>query len=284
MTTSGASTSAGTAAMVTTPSGYRLVPPRRPSLPWRAVGALLVVVAITVVTMLPGVGVDFSLEGIIRNWRNGVDKIAGLLTPDWAFFPRTVGPLIETLQMAVIALAIAAVLSLPLAIWGARLTSPNRATRAAVRGFLNLVRAVPDLLYAAVLVAMVGVGALPGIIALVLFDLGIIAKLVSEQIEANDPGPLEAGRAAGGTNLQVNRASALPDIWPAFANQSLYTLELNVRASAVLGLVGAGGMGLLIDAVRAFFRYDQLALIILELLIVVLLIDWASSALRRRLV
>ncbi len=149
---------------------------------------------------------------------------------------------------------------------------------------LNVVRAVPDLLSAAVLVAMVGVGALPGILALVLFNVGIIVKLVSESIDAMDAGPIEAGRAAGGTQLQINRALALPDIWPAFVAQTLYVFELNVRASSVLGLVGAGGLGLLIDAVRTYYRYDQLSLIILEILVLVVLLDALSAAVRRRLV
>lgn len=267
-----------------TPAASTSTPPRRPGGRWKPWAAFAVVAAITAATMSPQWGIGFSLDAIVRNWQNGAEKILQLLQPDWAFFPRTVAPLLETLQMAVIATVVGAALSLPLSLWTARLTNPNRVARALARTALNIIRAVPDLLYASILVAMVGVGALPGIIALVLFNVGIIVKLVSEAIEGNDAGPLEAGRAAGGTQLQINRAVALPDIWPSFANQTLYVLELNVRASTILGLVGAGGLGLLIDAVRTYYRYDQLSLIILEILVVVVLIDAASSALRRRLV
>lgn len=262
----------------------RFVLPQRPGGRWKPWVVLGVVLAITAVTMAPGIGIDFSFDAIIRNWRNGADKIAQLLTPDWAFFPRTVEPLLETLRMAVIATAIGALISLPLSFWAARLTNPNPVLRGIVRTLLNVIRSVPELLYAAVLVAMVGVGALPGILALVLFNVGIIVKLVSESIETHDPGASEAGRAAGATQTQINRAIAMPDAWPAFANQTLFVLELNVRASTVLGLVGAGGLGLLIDAVRTFYRYDQLSLIILEILVVVLVLDWLSGALRKRLV
>ena len=254
--------------------------PRGRAVPWIVAA---VVAAITVITCLPGIGVGFDLSGIVRNWEHGASKIIGLLQPDWSFFPRTVEPLVETLQMAVIGTAIGAAISLPLSLWAARPTNPNRWGRGILRTLLNIVRSVPDLLSAAILVAMVGVGALPGILALVLFNIGIVVKLVSEQIDAMDTGPLEAGRAAGGTQLQINRSLALPDAWPAFAAQTLYVLELNVRASTVLGLVGAGGMGLIIDAVRTFYRYDQLSLIILEILVIVLVIDAVSSALRRRL-
>lgn len=246
--------------------------------------AAAVIVAITVVTCLPGIGVGLDLAPIVANWRNGADKIVQLLAPDWSFFPRTVGPMIETLQMAVLGTVVGAAVSLPLSLWAARPTNPNPVFRGIVRTVLNVIRAVPELVYAAILVAMVGVGALPGIIALAIFNVGIIVKLVSEAIDATDGGAIEAGLAAGGTQTQVNRAIALPDAWPAFVSQTLYVFELNVRASTVLGLVGAGGIGLLIDAVRTFYRYDQLSLIILEVLAVVVVIDLVSDAIRRRLV
>jgi len=262
----------------------RAAPPPRPRTWPRTLAIVLVLVAVTAITASPQWGVAFGLDGIIRNWRNGTDKIAELFQVDWTFFPRTLPPLVQTIQMAIAATAVSAVLSLPLSLLAARPTNPWTPGRLAVRAVLNVIRAVPDLLYAAILVAMVGVGALPGILALVLFDVAIIVKLVAEAIEATEGGAIEAGRAAGGTQLQIDRTMALPDVWPAFASQTLYVFELNVRVSSVLGLVGAGGTGLLIDAVRTFYRYDQLSLIILEILVVVVLIELASSAIRRRLV
>ena len=258
--------------------------PARPRGRGRVWIAVAVVAAITVITCLPGIGVGLDIAPIIANWRNGTNKVVELLTPDWSFFPRTVAPMVETLQMAVLGTVVGAAVSLPLSFWAARPTNPHPVVRGVVRTALNVIRAVPELVYAAVLVAMVGVGALPGIIALAIFNVGIIVKLVSESIDATDAGAIEAGRAAGGTQAQINRAIALPDAWPAFVSQTLYVFELNVRASTVLGLVGAGGIGLLIDAVRTFYRYDQLSLIILEVLIVVVVIDLVSDAIRRRLV
>ncbi|WP_058625148.1 phosphonate ABC transporter, permease protein PhnE [Microbacterium testaceum] len=261
-----------------------LTVPPRPAGRWMPWAAALVIVAVTVVMCLPGVGVGLDLAAIARNWQQGALRIVELLTPDWTFFPRTAGPILETLQMAVIGTAVGAAISLPVSFWAARPTNPFTPTRALVRGILNVVRAVPELVYAAVLVAMVGVGALPGILALVLFNVGIVVKLVSESIDSADAGPLEAGRAAGATQTQINRALALPDTWPVFVSQTLYVFELNVRASTVLGLVGAGGIGLLIDAVRTFYRYDQLSLVILEILVIVVVLDTVSDAIRRRLV
>jgi phosphonate transport system permease protein len=108
-------------------------------------------------------------------------------------------------------------------------------------------------------------------------------KLVSEAIDSADHGYMEAGRAAGGSQLQINRVTALPQTWPLFANQWLYTLELNVRISAILGIVGAGGIGRLLDERRGFYAYEDVSVIILEILVVVVLIELCSNALRRRL-
>src|SRR5690606_9265821 len=114
--------------------------------------------------------------------------------------------------------------------------------------------------------------------------MGIIVKLVSESLDGEDVGAQEAALAAGASWPKANRAAMLPQILPSFASQVLYTFELNIRASAVIGWVGAGGLGILIDNVRSFFRYHELSLIILEILVLVLVLESASSWLRKKLV
>lgn len=259
-----------------------------PPKPTTRVRTMLVVAAFavfTVATCLPAIGgIELDFGALISNWDNGSDLVAAFFQPDFSFLPRTIEPMIETLQMALVAAVAAAVVSVPLTLWAAAPTNPNGFTRRTVRGVINVVRAVPDLVYATILVAMVGVGALPGLMTLFLFDLGIIVKLVSEAIDSADHPYLEAGRAAGGTQSQINRVTALPQAWPLFANQWLYTLELNVRISAILGIVGAGGIGRLLDERRAFYAYDDVSVIVLEILVVVVLIEIASNVLRRRLV
>jgi phosphonate transport system permease protein len=261
----------------------RPTPPRpaRPRTAWKVAVAL---VAVAAVTVWAGFGVQVDVGDLVRNWSNATDKIALLLQPDYWFFPETLPALAETLQMAVIATAVGAAVSLPLSFLASRTTNPSAPFVAAVRSIMNVVRSVPDLLYAAILVSVVGTGALSGTIALVLFNVGIIVKLVSEALDAVDPGPLEAALAAGSTWVRADRAAVLPQVLPAFASQTLYTLELNVRASTVIGLVGGGGLGILIDQVRTFYRYHQLSLIILEILVVVLALELVSSWLRRKLV
>ncbi|WP_032393938.1 phosphonate ABC transporter, permease protein PhnE [Rhodococcoides fascians] len=255
--------------------------PVKPRSAWKTVVTLAV---IGLITVWAGVGVGADLGDIIDNWGNATGKLIQLMQPDYWFFPETVDAILETLQMAVIATAIGAAISFPVSFAASRVTNPNRPLLTVVRGIMNVVRAVPDLLYAAVLVAVVGTGALSGILALIVFNVGIIVKLVSEALDSVDRGPQEAALAAGGSWIAADRSAVAPQIFPAFVSQSLYTLELNVRASAVIGLVGAGGLGMLIDNVRTFYKYHQLSLIILEILVIVLALELLSSWARRKLV
>ncbi|MBK4140265.1 phosphonate ABC transporter, permease protein PhnE [Corynebacterium macginleyi] len=260
-----------------------VLPPQPRHWQKKALGAIAFI-AITITTCIPnwgGIEIDFAQ--IAQNWRNGADRLALMFSPDWSVLTRTKEPMLETIAMSIIGAAISAAIALPLSLWAARPTNPSTWARTLVRGIVNVVRAVPDLVYATILVAMVGVGALPGIITLILFDIGIVVKLVSEAIDSADDSYMEAGRAAGGTQPQINRVTALPQTMPTFISQVIYSLELNVRISAVLGLVGAGGIGLLIDEVRGFYRYDALAAIVLELLVVIIALEVVSVSLRKRL-
>lgn len=260
---------------------------RLPPKPRRIGRTLLIIAAVaafTAAACLPAIGgIEVDLGAILSNWQNGANKLAQMLQPNLEFLPRTLGPMLETLQMALVGAAISAAISVPLTLWAASATNPNGVTRTIVRTVVNVVRAVPDLVYATILVAMVGVGALPGVLTLLLFDIGIIVKLVSEAIDSVEHPYMEAGRAAGGTQLQINRATALPQVWPLFSNQWLYVLELNVRISAILGIVGAGGIGRILDERRGFYAYGDVSVIILEILVVVILIELFSNLLRRRL-
>lgn len=268
-----------------TESVQRTVAPAKPTSRVRTTLIVAAIVAFTVATCIPAIGgVTLDFGALIRNWDNGSRLVAEMLRPDFTFIPRTIGPMIETLQMALVGAAAAALASVPLTLWAASTSNPNSLSRRVVRAIINVIRAVPDLVYATILVAMVGVGALPGLMTLFLFNIGVVVKLVSEAIDSADHAYMEAGRAAGGTQTQINRATTLPQSWPLFANQWLYALELNVRISAILGLVGAGGIGRLLNERRAFYAYDDVAVIVLEILVVVVLIEIVSNQLRRRLV
>ena len=262
-------------------------PSARPRKPPRSYVPLIGLAAFLVITWLAlseEFGIGLEPGELVENLGRGVDIWAEFLEPNWGFLPDTFGPLLETFQMAVIAAAIGCAVALPVSFLASRVTTPNVATYLADRGVLSIVRAIPDLLYALIFVAAVGIGPLAGILALVLFNIGVVAKLLSETIDAVDTGPLEATTAAGGSRLQTQRWAVLPQVLPNYVAYSLYTFELNIRASTVIGFVGAGGLGVLLNTQRAFFRYDNLAVIIVELFVLVFVIEFFSIWLRRRLV
>lgn len=265
------------------PSSTRIPASERPARPTRGAGPWIVAAVLIALTTWSAIGVHVDIPSIWRNWSNAAGTIVKLFQPDYSFFPQTVDAIVQTLLMAVIATAIGSAISLPLAFLASHVTNPSRGLVVFVRFVNNVVRAVPDLLYAAIFVAVIGTGALSGIFALILFNIGIVVKLVSEAIDGLDRGPQEAALAAGGTWFAADRTAMLPAVAPSYAAQVLYTFEVNIRASTVIGLVGAGGLGVLIDNVRTFYHYHYLSLIILEILVLVLIVETVSSTLRKRL-
>lgn len=258
--------------------------PAKPPRSWWPLAGLVAFVAITVAAVTEPIGIGIDFGALVEDAGRGLDLWAEFLQPNWAFLPDTLGPLLETFQMAVIAAAVGCAIALPVSFLASRVTTPNLAVYLADRGLLSIVRAIPDILYALIFVAAVGIGPLAGILALVFFNVGVVAKLLSETVDGVDTGPIEATRAAGGNRLQTTRWAVLPQVLPNYVAYSLYTFELNIRASTVIGFVGAGGLGQLLNTQRAFFRYDNLAVIIVELFVLVFVIEQLSIWLRRRLV
>lgn len=260
---------------------------RRPAKPRRSLAipvGLLASVAITWISVSDEFGIGLDVQGLIDSATRGFGIIGELLNPNWSFLPRTVEPMIETFQMAVIAAVVGCCVALPISFLASRVTTPNGPVFAAVRAVLSVVRAIPDILYALIFVAAAGVGPLPGIAALVLFNVGVVAKLLSETVDGVDTGPIEAGRASGATRTQVVRSAVLPQVLPNYVAYSLYTFELNIRASTVLGFVGAGGIGRVLYAEYARFNWSNVSVIIVELFVFVFVIELGSIWLRRRLV
>jgi phosphonate transport system permease protein len=175
-------------------------------------------------------------------------------------------------------------IALPLSFLASSLTAPNRPLYLVDKGFISLIRTVPDLFWAMIFVSSVGAGAFAGALALVFFSLAIMAKLLSETVDAADPGPLEAAKATGSRHFPAVRAAVLPQVLPNYVAYALYVFEINVRASVVLGVVGAGGIGQVLDAQRLFYRFDRVLAVVMLIFIVVFAIEQISIALRRRLV
>lgn len=256
----------------------------RPTKPRTWPKTVVAIAILASITLWSAIAVQVDVGALFRNAANASRTLIQLVQPDYSYIPQTMPALIETVQMAVIASAVSIVVALPISFLASRATNASTPLMTGVRFVMNAVRSVPDLLYASVLVTVVGTGALSGIMALVLFNVGILVKLISEALDGLDRGGQEAALASGGSWLKADRAAMLPEVAPSYLSQAIYVLELNVRASTVIGLVGAGGLGMLIDKVRTFYQYHYLSTIILEILVIVLLLEWLSSYTRKRLV
>lgn len=206
-----------------------------------------------------------------------------MVPPDfsrWRFWLR---PLFDTLAMSIAGTALAVVLSLPLALLAAPNTSPNALVYGVTRTLLAFLRSVPEIIYGVLLVAAVGFGALPGVLALAIHSVGMVGKFYAEAIEHVDPRPLEAARAAGASPMQVITHAVLPQVLPQLMDVTIYRWEYHFRASAVLGIVGAGGIGFELMAALRLLAYDQVSAILLSILACVVVVDGIGARLRKML-
>ncbi|MGH2444933.1 MAG: phosphonate ABC transporter, permease protein PhnE [Candidatus Limnocylindria bacterium] len=260
---------------------------RRPAKPRASLAVPAGIVVFGVITwasLSEEFGIDLNIGDLIADITRGAGILGELLSPNWEFLDNTVEPMLETVQIAVVASAIGCAIALPVAFIVSRVTAPNRPTLFVGRAVLSVVRAIPDILYALIFVAAIGIGPLPGIAALVFFNIGVVAKLLSETVDGVDPGPIEAARAGGANRTQAVRWSVLPQVLPNYVAYSLYTFELNIRASTVIGIVGAGGIGNMLFTQYRFFNWSNVSVIVVELFVLVMLIEFVSIWLRRRLV
>lgn len=200
-------------------------------------------------------------------------------------FPQTVvGATLETVQMALAGTFVALLVAFPLGFLAARNTTPHPAVYFAVRSILNLVRTIPDLALGLLFVAAVGLGAFAGTLALTIHTATVLGKLLSESVENIDEGVVEAIRATGAGYGQILSFAVLPQILPDLISFTLYRLETNIRAASVLGLIGAGGIGYLMNTSFRTFQYQEAAAIVLVLIALVMLVDHLSSRLRNLVV
>lgn len=200
-------------------------------------------------------------------------------------FPQTVmGATLETIQMALAGTFLALLVAFPLGFLAARNTTPHPLVYRSVRLVLNLVRTIPDLALGLLFVAAVGLGAFAGTIALAIHTATVLGKLLSESVENIDEGVVEAIRATGAGYAQTLSFAVVPQILPDLISFTLYRFETNIRAASVLGLIGAGGIGYLMNTSFRTFQYQEAAAIVLVLIALVMVVDYLSSRLRNLVV
>lgn len=242
---------------------------------------LAAVVAVCVVAL--GATGFFDAERLLEGAPAFAQLFREMVPPDFGRWHSWLKPLADTLAMSIAGTALAVVLSLPLALLSAANTSPHPVVYHAFRTALSALRSVPEIIMGIILVAAVGFGALPGVLALALHSTGMVGKFYAEAIEHVDPRPIEAARAAGASPLQVITHAVLPQVLPQLADITIYRWEYHFRASTVLGIVGAGGIGFELIAALRIIKYDQVSAILLTILMCVIVVDAVGAWLRRKL-
>jgi phosphonate transport system permease protein len=214
---------------------------------------------------------------------NMQEFVTGFIHPDYGEWRTYVSAMWMTVEIALWGTLLAIVVALPLGLLAAKNVTPPW-IRHPVRRLLDLMRALPVLVIGIMFIVAVGVGPLPGVLALAINTGGVLGKLFSEAVETVDPRPVEGVRATGATPLQQIIWGVLPQVAPLWTSYALYRFESSARDATVLGLIGAGGIGQLIMDSLNGFKFDETAMIVIVIIVAVSLIDLLSQVMRSRLI
>lgn len=213
------------------------------------------------------------------------DMFSRMWPVDFEYYPDTVhGALLETFHIATLGTIFTTIFGLPLAILAANNLTPNRLVNLFAKFCLVASRSVNSLVWALLFVAVFGPGPLAGMVAIAFRSIGFVGKLLGEVLESVPPGPIEALKAAGASRTQQLWYGYWPAVKPAFWSIMLLRWDINVRESAVLGLVGAGGLGMVLNSAIDLFQWDRVALILLTIFVVVVLVEILITRFRRTLI
>lgn len=225
----------------------------------------------------------FSLVVVINKFSKMIDLMEKIFQPNWEFFPKVISPLLDTIKMSILGTVIGCALALPVAILSSSNINHSVVLVSIFRFILGLIRTLPTLIIALVCALIFSLGTFSGTVAIAIFTFGIVAKMLFESIETIDMGPFEAMEALGANKFQAFWSACVPQILPVYLSHSLYCFEMNVRASAILGYVGAGGLGITINERIGWRDYNSLGMVLLSLFVVVVAIDFFSEYLRKKL-
>ncbi|MDE5412482.1 phosphonate ABC transporter, permease protein PhnE [Alkalihalobacterium chitinilyticum] len=263
-----------------------IMPPKKKRSVKKIIRNILIAVAIIALYTWTFVSIDIRWERIFsqQTINNFGRVIPQLFSPDWSAFPKVMGLMWQTLQMAYTGTLLAAILAIPFGFFAASNMVKNKVLNNLSKGALNGIRAFPELVLALMFVAAVGPRPFAGVLAIAIGSIGMLGKLYSEVIESIDMHVVEALQANGANRIQVLFYGVLPQIIPEFLSYAIYRFEIDVRASTILGIIGAGGIGTLITISIANRKWDEVGMILLVIIIVVTIIDTISAQIRKRIV
>lgn len=239
---------------------------------------LVAIVAVAVSWRLLSVNYSFLATAP----RELMDLLERMYPPNVGYTGEIVRPLIETIHIAVLGTVLAIVLSVPVALLGAENTAPNRVGYAVGKFVISFTRSVNVIIWALIFVIVMGPGALAGVLAVGVRSIGFCSKLLAEAIEEIDRGQVEAIRATGANSIDAAIYGIVPQIKPAFVGITTYRWDINVRASTIIGFVGAGGIGVQLTTSINFFQWQNVLTILLAILGIVIFSEVTSAYLRRK--
>ena len=240
-----------------------------------------IVVLLTALTIYAFWRLEFSFDRIGSGLAQ-IAHIVGMMFPPTPGnkLPLFLNALAETLAIALLGTLTAAILAFPVGFLAAKNVVPNIFAHFAVRRFLDMIRGVDVLIWALIFINVVGLGPFAGILAIAVSDFGTFGKLFSEAIETADKRPVEGVLSTGGSHLHAIRFGLVPEIFPVIASQVLYYFESNTRSATIIGIVGAGGIGMHLTEQIRMLEWDKVSFLVLLILVAVAAIDWISAKLR----
>tara|TARA_B100000029_G_scaffold226603_1_gene224383 strand:- start:660 stop:1412 length:753 start_codon:yes stop_codon:yes gene_type:complete len=229
------------------------------------------------------VDTDVSLMKFIKGLTDIKFFLIEMWPPNFSELNAVFPDFLISLKMAFFATFLGSLLAYPIAILASKTTTKNNPLNYFFRFFLNVIRTIPDLLLAALCVALFGASPFAGAIALTLFSFGIISKLLYESLDSMNEESLNAITSVGGSWISRIKYSASPIILPQFLSYCLYVFEINIRAAAIIGLVGAGGIGVWLNINFDLGQYQKISSLLLAIFLVVTIVDYISEKIRKRL-
>ena len=242
----------------------------------------LIVLMMVVVILWAVKMTGFDPVIIVNRFTKMLDLLKKIFQPDRSFFPKVISPLLDTIKMSILGTVIGCAIALPVAILASSNINRNVAIVSVFRFILALIRTLPTLVIALVCALIFSLGTFSGTVAIAIFTFGVVSKMLYESIETIDMGPFEAMEALGANKFQAFWSACVPQILPVYLSHCLYCFEMNIRASAILGYVGAGGLGITINERIGWRDYNSLGTVLLTLFVVVASIEFFSEYLRKK--
>jgi len=243
-----------------------------------------IVLFLVLCTLLSANFTGFSFKVLIDRIDEFFIIVKAMIPPNWGYISKVWRPLLDTIKMSLLGSLLGALLALPIAVAAASNITKSKVITVVSKTLLSILRTLPTLVTALIATFIFGLGPTAGAVAILLFTVSYVGKLLYEQIETVDMGAFEAMQSIGMTRIQAFRYAVIPQVLPSYISTSLYCFEGNVRYAAILGYVGAGGIGLLIQEGLGWRDYQAVGLLILVLIITVYIIERVSEHFRKKLI